>query len=430
MLHPSRIFIAIMIIILSFLALYAYKNQTKYKNITAKDGFYLVVEEPSESHGTQKVILKSEVKNGPLVEGRTRPFPRYQIGEELYIKGSFNDISDDNPSRNFYILKGISATVAFPEISNRHRAGWSFKSALPLIRLGLIAFRQKLTAGTTRLLPEPQAGLMNGIVFGERSGFNDNLSGAFSRAGLTHIVALSGYNITIVIAFLSFIINKGNRRLYLLICVAGITFFVLATGLSSSVIRAAIMGSVFLLAGFWGRRPDGIVAILFAAVVMAIINPYILLYDIGFWLSFAAMLGMILLAPALEAKLKFLGHAISTVIAGTLAAQLFTWPIISTHFGIVSLVAPLSNLLVLPIIPFVMLVGFGGAFLGACVENLPALASFLPWLASSYIIKISEVLSRPHYAALPLKVSSGSVILGYYLLLGELVIILRKGRNA
>jgi competence protein ComEC len=414
-----------MILALAVLALSVYSEASSKPIIAdSTSGDFLVVSEP-QLRGDSQFFVARSIQNNLNYELRAGQFPTYQIGDLLYIEGTPKIIKKNDPLYRASRIKGVVATISYPEIIFLGEAEWSVGDFFVLARRYLIRVRQKLTKNISQIIPEPESGLLNGIIFGERSDFSEKLSSAFSRVGLTHIVALSGYNITIVIAFLSLIVSRGNKRSHLLFCISGILIFVLATGLSASVIRAAIMGSVFLLAGFWGRKPDGLVAIIFAATVMAILNPAILVYDIGFQLSFAAMLGMILLVPLMSSGAVFSNPLWGSVLAGTVSAQLFTWPIISANFGVVSIIAPLSNLLVLPVIPITMATGFGVSLISLFSPSLASLISFVPWLFVAYISKITQVLSGYKYAAISVKVVSPVIIVGYYLLLIDFILLLK-----
>lgn len=430
MLHPSRIFS--LFLLLSLIYLVWWSKQDRYAQpivINENVKSVVVIDEPKTSGNYQKIIVK-ERSEEQFYEIITGQFPEFLIGDLLDIEGVPQSVGKEDPFYHNHLLRGVIAIYSFPQIDKTGFAGPGSEETFIWLRRILVSVRKKLSGSVSGYLHEPQAGLLNGIIFGERGNFPSSLSTAFSRTGLTHIVALSGYNITIVIAFLSIIINRGNRRLFTVLCVLGIAIFILATGLSSSVIRAGLMGSVFLLAGFWGRRPDGLVAILFAAFIMSLANPYILAYDIGFQLSFAAMLGMILLAPKIEALLVALGHTFSQVVASTIAAQIFTWPIISANFGIFSVVSPISNLLVLPLIPAVMFFGFSFSVVGLFSPSLAKIASLIPWFLTTYIAKVAELLSLINFSAVPLEFTSPILIYGYYLLIIDFILILNGRKNA
>ncbi|MDD3481084.1 MAG: ComEC/Rec2 family competence protein, partial [Patescibacteria group bacterium] len=207
----------------------------------------------------------------------------------------------------------------------------------------------------------------------------------------------------------------------------GIWAFVFATGLSASVVRAAIMGSLLLLAGKIGRKSSAFNAILVASSVMVFLNPSILIYDVGFQLSFAAVIGIIYLAPHLEKPFVIFGKGLSTIMAGTIAAQLLTIPIISYHFGRVSLISLLANILILPFVPILMLLGFLVATIGLTSLWLASLLAFIPWVLLSYFFLVARELGSLSFAEATYEMSFFTAV-AIYLILFEVIYIF--GRRA
>jgi competence protein ComEC len=174
------------------------------------------------------------------------------------------------------------------------------------------------------------------------------------------------------------------------VAIGGIALYTLLVGADAAVVRAAIMGGLFVLALYLGRQSEVRTSLIFAAIVMTAINPYVL-WDVGFQLSFAATAGLIWLAPLLErtaerplAALVGAGHVrggmrlLSAALLVTLAAQIATGPLIVYHFGRLSAISLLTNLLILPVQPMVMLAGGLATLVG--MVWLPA-GQFLGWLA-------------------------------------------------
>lgn len=274
--------------------------------------------------------------------------------------------------------------------------------------------------------PEPHAGLINGILLGERSEISDELSNALSRTGTMHIIALSGFNITIVAVFLTFLTQGLSRKISMFLTISGIFCFILATGFSASAIRAGVMGVLLVLAKFLGRKSDGLVAILFAAAIMVFANPKILLYDIGFQLSFAAACGIIFLVPILDEKVFFVKRPLQAIINPTIAAIIFTWPLTSYYFGVFSVVALFTNILILSFVEILMLLGFLTAIFGIFSEIIQKFFAIISWGVSSYIFKIIEFFSKPLWAVIQIKISSAVFIAGYYLLLFDGILFFRR----
>jgi competence protein ComEC len=183
------------------------------------------------------------------------------------------------------------------------------------------------------------------------------------------------------------------------------------------------MGIILIWAGKAGRQSDALNAILFSAVLMVFFNPYILLYDIGFQLSFAATFGIVFLAPRWSNFLKFLGPVFGPNTSATIAAQIFTLPLIVIYFGRISLIAPMANLLILPIIPYIMFFGILAALTAFVSFYLAKIIAVFLWLMINYVIGVLKSLAVTRFASLEYKISDWYLIFAYYVLLFEYLII-------
>lgn len=247
-------------------------------------------------------------------------------------------------------------------------------------------FLQKIN----RVLPYPQSAFLAGLLLGYRESLPKDLLQSFNRSGITHIIALSGWNITLIIVFLQRFFICFLRRQYTIIPILlFIVFFALLTGASPSLIRASLMGLLILLAQNIGRlvSPLNLLAFVAAAMVAFKVN---IIHDIGWQLSFAATAGILYLASPLQRYLK------SEILSTTVAALLFTYPLIFWHFGQFSLIALMANLLVLPFIPWAM----GLGFLSVILQS--EILGWFAWLVLTYIIKVAEILSSLPYASFTL----------------------------
>jgi competence protein ComEC len=388
-----------------------------------------VVEVPKNSGKAQQVIVKvNGIKGNVLLT--TALFPEYHYGDTLQAKGELTDLRPESEQyRGYFKSQQIYGFMSFPklyllEIKYPISEDWYYK-----LRKPLLAVRLKYEEIFAKILPEPQSGLMSGILLGSKANLSQEFLSWLQITGTIHIIALSGYNITVLVELLRIITKRLSRNLAFNLPIIGIVLFVLATGLTSSVIRAAIMGSMLLLARRVGRQSDGLVAVLFASVVMVFVSPNILVYDVGFQLSFAAVAGIIFLAPKIEKYFSVFGSTLSQILAATFSAQIFSWPITSYYFGIVSLVAPLANMLILPFVPMLMLFGFSIASLGMISLWLAQNLGIILWAILSYFIKIIRMLAQTPIAAKNYKLDSGIFVLAYYLFLSEIVIILSRRKR-
>ncbi len=296
----------------------------------------------------------------------------------------------------------------------------------------LLRFRGYALARLHRLLPEPQASLLAGILLGVESGIPKPLEKSFSATGTSHIVAISGFNLTLLAGLFVWLARHvtGGRgeTAETLVALIGLWLYTALVGSSWAVVRAAIMASVGIFARSKQRPAHAATLLAFAAWAMSALNPHVL-WDVGFQLSVAATAGLIFFTDPLAQGgrwllLRFLSpKRAAWVIAQleealfvTLAAQLTTTPIILVTFERLSLVTLLTNFLILPVQPFVML--FGGAAL------LPALLwlalgrpiGWVAWVFLTYTIEIVRWMGSFPWASVPFRMT-GTAALGYYLVL-------------
>src|SRR3990167_2660271 len=183
------------------------------------------------------------------------------------------------------------------------------------------------------------------------------------------------------------------------ISVIFIWLYIILTGFPASGIRAGIMGSLFLLAEKIGRQKIATRAIVMAAALMVAFNPLLLPYDVGFQLSFLASMGIIFLNPFFNSLFKIFknnkAENLLNIVSTTFSAQIFTLPIMVYNFGNISLVSPITNLLVLPIVSWLMIFGFLSSMLGTVSQFLGWIISIPCWILLTYFVKVIDVFSQP-----------------------------------
>ena len=234
--------------------------------------------------------------------------------------------------------------------------------------------------GVRKVLDEPQSSLGLGYLVGQRRGLPEELDTALVAAGLTHIVVASGYNLTILVRLARKIFEKVSKYLAFISASGMILSFIAITGMSPSMSRAGLVAGLSLLAWYYGRKFHPLVLLPFAMAVTLLVQPSYAWGDVGWQLSFAAFGGVMILAPLLQAY--FFGdkpeRPLRRILIETIAAQICTLPVLLVAFGQFSLVAPIANLLILPLVPLAMLLtfgaGIGGLLFGvsAYVVGIPA----------------------------------------------------------
>lgn len=263
--------------------------------------------------------------------------------------------------------------------------------------------KDRLRASVAALVPEPEASIVMGLLVGDKGGIPEETMEAFRRTGTSHVLAVSGYNVTLVVEFLvvGFAIAGLRRRRASAAVAALVWAFAIFVGGDAPVVRAAAMGTAALLAGALGRRSDAAVSLLIAAAAMLAANPFLLRYDVGFRLSFSAVIGLHALGPLFANWLRIAPAPgfIRTAAAETLAATIATLPITLHDIGVLPLAAPLANLFVVPLVPIIMLFGAAAAVSGLLWAPLGIPAAFVAtWLTrgiETLIVATSAVIPAP-----------------------------------
>lgn len=331
-----------------------------------------------------KLVLDDVLKSGRKIylNGKvlllTNRFPEYGYGDRLRVAGRLEKPQGGEEGvfdyAGYLAKEGICAVVYFPKVVLKGHDDdfWSV----------FYWFRSFVGGSINDLFGAPAAALVEGVLVGEQKGLGDNVAADFSVAGLTHILAISGYNITLVINIMALLLKTGGRRLRFYITLLALFVFAAITGFSASVIRASLMGGFVTMALFAGRRADAVNVLLFSALMMVFFNPLIVFYDVSFQLSFLSTLGLILMSPLWKKVARYLPPLIGEDLAVTLSAQIFTTPIILYNFSQLSLVAPVTNIIFLPLIPLIMASGFLAVVLFLLMPLFPVylIVSTLCWL--------------------------------------------------
>lgn len=339
-------------------------------------------------------------------------WPSHAYGDEVTIRGVLErptQIEDFHYDRYLsrYGIHSVMYRAEVDTLSAGHgRLLFSF----------LFDLKSRFEAQINRLYAEPHASLMAGLLTGSRRGIPEHLLKNFQTTGLTHIIAISGYNIAIVIAVMSSVLFFVPLKYRLVPSLIAIAFFTLFVGASPSVVRAAIMGALALFALHVGREQHAMIAVLFTAFLMVFWNPKILWYDAGFQLSFLAVLGLTYVAPHLERWMQWIPKvlAIRESLQMTIAAQIAAVPLIVVLFGQFSIVAPLANVLVAPLIPLAMLFGFVGTVMSFLWFPLGQAFAYIGWGALELIVVIAERLSAVPYASIDTGQMGSRIVWAYY----------------
>ncbi len=385
----------------------------------------IIIDDPMVDNNLIKftVAVKNLPDSDRVVDGKilvtTRKYPDFHYGNEVLVNGVVNIPydSDEFKYSNYLSRFGVYSVIRYPEIEIIQEFKGNF------ILSFLYNLKHILVNIINKILPEPLSAFLVGLLFGVKQNIPEGLLADFSTTGLTHIIALSGFNITIIAGALMVWMKRLPLKLRINFTILTIIAFVLLTGASPSVIRAAIMGVLILLTTFLGRTSDITISLLLTAVIMIGYNPKILFFDVGFQLSFLATIGIIYLHPMLYEILPKWLSIVRGVLSPTLSALFWVLPIIVFNFNSLSLIAPIANVLVLPLVPISMGLGFGALVFGLINIKLGVFAGLIAWVPLKIIIFITELLADIPFASLIVSIPHWAVGV-YYLVLIILMVYL------
>ncbi|EKE14425.1 MAG: hypothetical protein ACD_12C00515G0005 [uncultured bacterium] len=390
----------------------------------------VVSAEPDQRKDQVKLTVSRVIKGNRGIRGKvlvtTDLYPEYKYGDELEISCKLKtpELIEDFAYDKYLARYDIYSLCYYPDIELISYGNGNF------FYTQLYRLKAKFVSVINQTLSEPQASFMGGLLLGARKGIPEDLMEAFNKTGTTHIIAISGFNITIICVLMMKSAQAFYlpRRLAFLAILGTVLFFILITGAPASIIRAGIMGMLVLLAQNLGRISKITNALILACLVMILINPKVLVFDVGFQLSFLSTMGLIYLSPILEKGFKFLPNFLSIreSLSATMAAIIFTLPLILFNFGRISLIAPLANILILPFIPLSMALGFIMTIFGLIWLPLGQAMAWGSWLSLSYIIQIEFFLSKLNFASINLPKIHWLMMLGIYLIMIGLLFFIKK----
>jgi competence protein ComEC len=363
-----------------------------------------------------------------------QPYPAFEYGDLVDVRGELATppVLEDFDYREYLMRQGIASLIQYPEVRVI-----AVGQGNPILA-SLIDIRADLASSLQAALPEPEASLSTGILLGARQSLPPDLRNDMDATGTSHLVAVSGQNITIlaaaVLATLAWLIG---RRTACWAALAAIIAYAAFVGAEPSVVRATIMGAVFILSIAFGRQNSGWVALLLAAALMTAQSPQVV-HEVSFQLSFAAVLGLVVLASPLHVRLESalerssslkdfpLTRPATDVVVLSLASIAFTLPITAVNFHQVSVVAPVANLFVVP--AFVAVAGTSAtvALAGLISPEAADVLAWIAWLPAAYMTSTIGWFADIPLASVRLEGVAVAHAVAYYAMLGALVAWLRR----
>jgi competence protein ComEC len=404
---------------------YANQGEVKIVGVVSGDPVYT---ERSGSYrlSVREIYFPQNATEAKPVSGdlfvRSPVNPRRNPGDLLELSGKLEEpkevTGDGFPYRDWLARQGIFVSMSYP-VSRLLATGQDF-----FVLRWLSAINNSAQETILKFVPEQEGGLLVGILLGERVGITPELNEAFRNTGTSHIVAISGSNITIAIGLVTFVLGRFFRkRTTLVIALLVIAFYVVLVGASPSVVRAGLMGAFTIGGLLLGRDYEGLLGLEASALIMTAFQPRVL-WDIGFELSFVATLGLIIIARPLQewSLVKNWPPLLKEGLLITISAEMMTLPLAAFYFHQVSFVSLASNIMAVPALEAIMATGLVavvvGWIFGGWLPLLAVLFGYLAWIFLAYLITAVEFFGALPFAATSLPAFHPLWLFYYYSILG------------
>jgi len=385
----------------------------------------VVVSEPEDKDNVRRFVLLAD--NGEKVLVSAPLYTAVEYGDRVAATGKLERpgvIKSKDGGRDFDYGKYLSKDDVYYTLSFAKVEILASGEGNP-VKAVLFRIKRNFVEHARRILAEPYSGLLMGLIIAGRDALSSNILEEFRKAGVIHIVVLSGFNITLIAEFLKRVFQALFLRLKwtrypqspALASILGVALFVIMTGGEATVVRAALMALTVIVAGFFGQNYSASRALLFAGFLMLLQNPKILVFDPSFQLSFLATLGLIHVMPILERKLMWVTGRLGLreTLAQTIATQITVLPLLVYSVGDVSLVSIPANLLILLVVPWTMLVGFIAVLLSYLSAILAWPIALAAYLLLSWILFVSHTLGSLPFATIKIPAVSPWVVFLVYL---------------
>jgi len=314
----------------------------------------------------------------------------------------------------------------------------SYQASMSYASIKLIArdnslvskLRKEFFASVYTVLPEPQGSLGLGFLVGLRALLPEDLVDQLSRTGLVHIVAVSGYNLTVLVRVSRRFFMRISKFSATAISAGLIVFFLAVTGMAPSIFRASVVAAFALAAWYYGRPIRPMMLLGLSGAITAFINPILIWQDIGWWLSFTAFFGVLILAPTLVRRVFNKDASelpmLVQIMIETICAQVMALPIIMVTFGELSVISVIANMIVVPFIPIAMALTFIAGLTGIFVPIIAGWIAVPAKVLLTAMTSVIEILSVPSWALVEVNIGWAVAITWYAVVLFVLISMYRK----
>lgn len=397
------------------------QNTNLYKSLTGQKVTVMVTADSSASYG-QNAQLEFDASHIHVLSPQN-----VHIAGRMVISG-YGENS---------ILRGdtIMAEGKLYQRRGGKQAGISYAKLHVVTRSSSVVekLRRGFLAGLATALPEPHDQFAAGLLIGQKSDLSDEVTETLRIVGLSHIIAVSGYNLTIMADVARKKMGKKSKFRSTFFSIVLIAAFVALAGSSASIARAAFVSILTIGAAYYGRSIKSVLLLLLAASSTAFMNPFNIWTDIGWYLSFLAFFGVLVVAPAVQARLYKPPHTARTftkILIETASAQIMTLPLTMYIFGQISPISLIANIAIVPLVPLAMLLSL---FAGLAGMVMPIASGFIAWPARvllDFMLSVAGLFARVPHASENISLPVVYMVSSYILLVVVVIVLQQRAKHS
>lgn len=391
------------------------------------------IREPQPGYKNQRLIVsvkKIILDSGTEFSGQelgkiiiyTDNFKEYEYGSQIKAIGKINIPKELNgfDYKGYLAKDGIVATLNYPKIEIVNNA--LNLNILEVAYLKILKFKDLMRGQIEKNLGPEEGAVNQAMILGDNATMSDELKQKLSQSGLSHVIAISGAHIVLfsVIIFETLLFFGLWKKQAATASIVLIVLYVILVGAMASAVRSGIMACLLMLAQLFDRQGESERVLILAAFFILLQNPLALKYDLGFELSFLAIIGLIFVAPYISHQFARLFKdkfkTLNEVLSATIAAQILTLPVLVFNFGYFSTVSILSNILISPIMPILMALGLCFPLVGLILPFFGFFLSFFCSVLIKYLLLVVDLTAKAPFSVLNFKISILIMVIVYVLI--------------